>query len=51
MSEHINGIKYFLVIVRVGLVQNGEQVRTIGRGTITVIYEIFCNERHVCVAF
>ena len=28
-----------------------QQVRTIGRGTITVIYKMFCNERPVCVVY
>ena len=33
MGENMNGLKYFQVIVRVGLAQNGKQVHTAGRAT------------------
>ena len=51
MCENMNGLKYFQGIVRVGLAQNGEQVCTEVQGTITVIYEMFCNGRPVCVVY
>ena len=38
MVDNMNYLKYFQVTVQVGLAQNGEQVRTVGRGTITVIF-------------
>ena len=51
MRENMNGLKYFQVIIRVGLAQNDEQVRTVGRGTITIIHEIFRNRRAVYVVY
>ena len=47
MGENMNGLKYFQVIVRVGLAQNSKQVRTVARDTITVIYEMFCHGKPV----
>ena len=51
MGENMNGFKYFQMIVWVGLAQNGEQVRTVEWGTITVIYKMFCNGRSICVTY
>ena len=47
MGENMNGLKFFQVIVWVELAQNGKQVRTVGRGTITVIYE--CSAMEMCL--
>ena len=38
MFENMHGLKHFQVIVRVGLAKDNKQVRSVGRGTITVIY-------------
>ena len=51
MGENINGLKYFHVIVRIRLAQNGEEVCTAGRGAITVIYKMFFKGRCVCVVY
>ena len=42
MGENVNGLKNLQIIV---------QDRTVGRGTITVIYKMFCNGRPVCVVY